>query len=409
LIEQSPVPPEGAALREAIVRTAQRTFEIGAGLAWRSHDPFDLLLSPYFRWVPTISSYAARILVQIGKRSGATTRRVLRVPRHEEAKALAEFLRAALIMAQSGESWAEDYVVELSQRLRALAVITNEGWGWGIEFPHVSRFGLAVPRRPTIYVTTVSCHALLDEYELTGASAALKAAQEGCRFIVDGFGSFEYAGRQWLRYSQGQESRIINVQSSAASLLSRFGVILNEDRLLQTADRAAEVVIASQRKDGSWPYSDDGQAPFVDGFHTGFTLQGLAEYASLRGREAISGVNESVRSGLAFFKQHLITADGMPRGVAGGSVSLDGQNLGQCIQTLLVCGSSVDAETALRMWDVGFGVDLRSGRLPSQSRLPALRWVLGPAVQATAYLLRAYFPVGSRSGRALSHLTVEQS
>jgi len=402
LIEQPQGPLEGTALREALVRTAQRAFDIGAGLGWRSHDPFDLLLSPYVGWVPRASSYAARILVQIGKRSGGGLRRLLRVPEHEEPKALAEFLRAALILAGTGENWAADYVVELSHRLRGLAVISNEGYGWGIEFPHVSRFGRADPRRPTIYVTTVTCHALLDEYERSGAPAALETAREGCRFIVDGFGSFEHAGQQWLRYSQGQESRIINVQSSAASLLSRIGGILSDQRLLGTADRAAEVVLASQRRNGSWPYSDDGRAPFVDGFHTGFTLQGLAEYASLRGGEAISGMDAALRAGFTFFKEHLITPGGMPRAMADGSVSLDGQNLGQCIQTLLVCGTATDAEAALRMWDVGFGVDLRAGRLPRNAKLPALRWTLGPAVQATAYLLRAFFPASPPSAERSS-------
>jgi len=392
LIGRPKAPPAATVLRESLVGAARRAFEIGASLTWSSHDPFDLLLSPYLGRMPGISSYASRVLVQIGKRSGSGIRRVLRVPQHEEPKALAEFLRAALIMAECGESWAGDHVGELSHRLRALAVNANEGSGWGIEFPHVSRFGLSAPRKPTIYVTTVACHALLDEYELTGDRAALEAAREGCRFIFDGFGSFEHAGQQWLRYSQGQSNRIINVQASGASLLFRFARTLDDDRLLRTADRAAEAVLAAQRPDGSWPYSDDGRAPFVDGFHTGFTLQGLAEYASLRGERAISRLDESLSSGFAYFREHLISSDGMPLGMADGSVSLDGQNLGQCIQTLLVCGTPADAETAFRMWDVGFGVDLRGGRLPRHAKFPALRWTLGPAVQATAYLLRTYFP-----------------
>lgn len=356
---------------------ARRAFELGARLGWKSHDPYDLLLSPFAGSLQTRSWFGARVIVQVGKRSGAGLRRVLRVPQHEEPKALAEFLRAATILSAAGEEWARAHVDELSFRLQAHATAQIGGYGWGLEFPYASRFVNADRGAANIYVTTVACQALLDHHELTGDESALETALAGCRFILDGLGTFEHRGRRWLRYWHGLDTPAVNVQASAASLLARAG-------FAEDADLAAEAALSAQRHDGSWPYSDDGRASYVDGFHTGFTLQGLTEYATARGAEAVAGVDEAVERGFAFFKEHLLTSDGLPRGIADGKVKLDGQNVAQCVQTLVLC-SRDDRDTAMRLWRLGVEPLLR-GR---GGRFPALRWEVGPAVLATSYLLRS--------------------
>jgi hypothetical protein len=377
-----------AVSREALVTAARRAFQIAERLDWKSYDPFDVLLSPYTRGIQARSPLAARGFVQMGKRSGYRLRRFLKVPRHEEPKALADFLRAAVILAQSGETWANEHVAELSHRLRSRAVMTPHGRGWSLEFPYVSRFGTLEQGAPNIYTTTTACQALLDDHDLNQRRDALEAAREGSAFILEGLGSFEYGGKRWLRYVSGLSDPIVNVQASGASLFARIGDRLEDDRILAAADIAAETVVACQRSDGSWPYSADGRASFVDGFHTGFTLQGLAEYASLR-TPRIPDVERALRSGVAYFKEHLITREGLPRGFADGRVSLDGQNVGQCIQTLIICGGA-DSETRniARLWRIGLEARLLTAT-GGRARFPALRWTLGPAVLATAFLLRA--------------------
>lgn len=377
-------------LREALTNAARRAFEIADGLGWKSYDPFDLLLSPYTRRVQRTSPLAARGLVQIGKRSGSRLRRLLRVPRHEEPKALADFLRAAVILAENGEEWASEYVAELSRRLRRRAVAGPRGHGWGVEFPYVSRFGRMESGAPNIYTTTQVCQALLDDFLLTRRYSALEAAREGSVFILEGLGTFDHGGRRWLRYWSGFSDPIVNVQASAASLFARLGGELGEERILQAADVAAETVVASQRSDGSWPYSDDGRAQFIDGFHTGFTLQGLAEYVSTR-KPPISEAERTLQAGFAYFKEHLLTPAGLPRGFADGRVSLDGQNVGQCIQTLISCGDmAADTRSAVRVWRIKIETDVIGARRWGTG-FPALRWALGPEVLATAVLLRATY------------------
>ena len=371
--------------RETLTGAAREAFELGSRLDWRSHDPYDLLLSPVGRAVQGRSWFAARVLVQVGRRSGPTVRAALRVPVHEEPKTLADFLRAAAILTSAGEHWASEYAPGLAARLRTTSVPTDAGPGWGLAFPYASRF-ISVERGvPNLYVTIVVCQALLDYHDLTGDVVARETALDGCRFIVDGLGSFERGGNRWLRYWRDLDSPTVNVQASAASLLARAGILTGNERLLAAADAAAATTVATQRPDGSWLYSDDGRASFVDGFHTGFTLQGLAEYAALRG-SAAAGAADAAARGFSYFVDHLLTPDGLPRGLAGGRVSLDGQNVAQCVQTLVVCSRGPhDVATAHRLWRLCLPWLLRGGG----GRYPALRWTIAPATLATAYLARA--------------------
>ncbi len=376
--------PEVLLPREALIAFAREAFELGETLDWKSHDPYDLLLTPFARTLFQRSSLLARLLLQAGRRSGSRVRQLLRVPVHEEPKALADFLQAATLLSRLGEGWAARYANELSVRLRERAAAGSTGLGWGLGFPSVTRFISVAAGEPNIYTTTCACQALLDHHEATQDPASLEAAFLGAQFIRTDLGSFTHHGRMWLRYAPASTGAVINVQASAASLFARLG--RREDSsmdLLEAADSAAETVISSQSSDGSWTYSADERGAFTDGFHTGFTLQGLQEYHSQRRQRAASGTTRAIDAGFTYFKKHLLTPDGLPRGFADGRVSLDGQNLAQCINTLLACGGDDGVRDAGRLWRLA-----AEQRGVQVSPFPALRWTIGPLVLATAALAR---------------------
>jgi polysaccharide biosynthesis protein VpsJ len=366
---------------ERLVNALRRDFSLGQSAEWRSHDPFDALLSPFARRLPEISPLLARVVQQFGRRSGVRLRRLLRVPKHEESKTLADFLQAAVILAGIGETWSNDYVSGLSARLRGRAIETETGYAWGNAFPYASRF-VAVPAdEPNIYTTAAACQALLDDYEAAGREESLQAAMLGTSFILRELGSFTYQGNTWLRYFANTDAPIVNVQASTSSLFARAGGINHEDELLEAADQAAQTVVSAQRPDGSWTYSVDGRGDFVDGFHTGFTLQGLVEYAAHRDpREAVS-VEAPVGRGFAYFKEHLISADGRPRGFADGAETRDGQALAQAIQTLVLWGRESDAAMASRIW-------LDADAQLQRASFLSLRWSVAPFALSTAHLVR---------------------
>lgn len=370
---------------EGIELQARAAFATAEQMHWRSHDPFDLLLSPICRPLQPLSPWLARVAVQVGRRSGKRLRSVLRVPVHEEPKAIADYLRAAARLSLAGRSWADPFVAPLTSRLLATASADTDGCAWGLGFPYASRFVNVAAGTPNIYVTLASADALLDAWDVSHHPPLLAVVEGACRFLVESLGLFEHRGKQWLRYWPESDARIVNVQASAASLLARSGQRLGDEKLSRLADQAAETTIGTQRTDGSWAYSEDGRAPFVDGFHTGFVLQGLSEYARCRPQTESAALG-AVEAGLGYFKRRLIAPNGLPRGLAGRQVSLDPQNVAQCVQTLAICAADErELLAAADLWRKAAA--LGASPLAPRSGTVCLRWALGPGVLAAASLV----------------------
>jgi hypothetical protein len=259
--------------------------------------------------------------------------------------------------------------------------------GWGLAFPYVSRFTNAAAGTPNIYVTTAVVEALLDAAVLSAEPGVAECAHDGMRFMLEGLGAVTHRGHRWLRYWPENNARIVNVQASAAGLLARIDSQVGDSRLGALADDLIDTVLATQRADGSWPYSDERAGSFIDGFHTGFTLQGLTEYVRRRsdGKRAAPAA-DAVRLGLGYFHERLMTPEGLPRGTSDGRVSLDTQNVAQCIQTHVVCARDArDLTAAFRLWSA----TAVGGTTKRLARDTALRWSLGPHVLAASHLLRA--------------------
>jgi hypothetical protein len=365
-----------------LVASIASALELAGRLDYESWDPYDMLLAPAGPLVQRLSHFGARVVVQVGKRSGRRVRRILRVPPHVEPKAVAELLRAAVVAAPRAPEL-EPVAGRLARLLIGLSRPTRNGCGWGLAFPYASRFVNAADATPNLYVTIVACEALLDFASARADDEARTAAAAGCSFIVDDLGRFELGGRRWIRYWYDNDAAAVNVQASAAALLQRASDDFGEARYQAMAEDAAELVLAVQSPDGSWPYAGDGRATFVDSFHTGFTLQGLAEYAARRPDESVT---RAVDAGFRFFKTALLDQNGLPLGRVGGGVSLEGQTVAQAIQTLVVCGGREDVAAAKRLWHRHLEPLLATKR-PHGEPFVALRWTVGPAALATAYLL----------------------
>jgi hypothetical protein len=360
-----------------------RSFAVASEAEWKSFDPFDVLASPLLSKLQRLSPFAARAAVKCGKLAGARLRRALGVPLHAEPKALADFLESAVRLVHLGETWAEEFASSLVAELRQRATPVGAAQGWGLGFPYTSRFVNVDAGVPNAYTTIVASDALLSAGAVLESTASTAAALGGCAYLTDVLGTFRHDG-QWLRYWPHSTDRIVNIQASAAALFARAGSVSAENRMLELADEAAASVLAAQRDDGSWPYSMETKGHFVDGFHTGFTLTGLAAYACARGPGRVASAETAVRRGFAYFQEHLLSRDGLPLGFADGAVDLSGQNAAQCVLTHLVCASGPrSVERATTVWRAAFR------QQPAPRRFLDLRWTLGPACVAASALLEA--------------------
>ena len=375
-------------------RAAKNWFRLADELNWCSYDPFDILLSPYLAHIRLYFPLGGRIIIRIGKFCGNKTRKVLKINPHVEAKALSDFLAAAVLLSMCGQSWAVPFVNNLTAKLKGKAIPTSNGVGWGLDFPYVSRFTNVPAKTPNIYQTINAVESLLDVYDYAKEKELLNVCAAGLNFIIKDLGFFRHAGMKWVRYWAELDAPIINIQALCAGLFARAGRLVQNEFYYEIANQLANTVVQSQGKEGSWLYSLDGKANFIDGFHTGYILQGLQKcilFSEMANGDRQS-VCHAVQIGFQYFKSNFLTTSGIPRLYSSGKPSFDGQNIAQCVQTLTLCADSpIDIFKACHMWQNIMTMPLfqDAGHNSNYfgSCFPQLRWSLGPAVLATAVLL----------------------
>lgn len=372
-----------------IVKDCRGGFELASSMDWKSYDPFDLLLVKHGEFMRRYSPLTGRLVVQLGRRTGSRVRHLARIAQHEEAKAIGDFLLASVLLSSRYKvSWSHAYIKPLADRLERLTVKTRNGVGWGLGFPYASRFVSVPARTPNAYTTICCVAALTRAAEYLHDDAPLDLALAGAQAISVDLGIVRDGGRCWFRYWPGDDSCILNVQALVAGCFQRLGAVTGDGGLSSQAELAVATVLASQRSDGSFPYSTDRRARFVDAFHTGFVLEGLTRFRMNSPYEGTSHVRECVNRGMEFLRAHLMDASHFPRRSPGGPVARDGQNVGQLIQTLVACGDDHDrllAADLWRRWASGRSRDRTTGG-DDRRRVTSLRWEVGPTVLAGAHL-----------------------
>lgn len=366
----------------------RRAFVLATAADWRSFDPWDVLAAPFGEPLRRRSPLCARILIQVGRHLGPTPRQALRVPRHEEAKALADFLSAACILSR----WTDQSDIShlLMERLLSLSIATPHGRGWGLSFPCASRFVNAAAMTPNAYTTVAAATALLDQFATTQDERALEAVADSLSFLDQDLGWTVFRDATYLRYWPGLESPIVNVQAMAAGLMARFGAVSGDGRWLEVSHQLTSTVVRAQQPGGSWRYSEDGTADFIDSFHTGFILEGLSIAVAHGNVDPV--VPGAMRAGLRYFREHLVDVRlGLPRSTSDQRVTRDPQAVAQCVQTLSMDPTDSGLRLACLVWTHLPAVRLAQSASSGMSRnhLLSLRWDLGPAVLASANLLRA--------------------
>jgi len=111
---------------------------------------------------------------------------------------------------------------------------------------------------------------------LLDASSLLKGA---CVFVQEGLPRIEGPSGVCFGYLPGESAVIHNANMLAALVLCEAAELAGSSGALDDAFSAARFTASRQAADGSWPYSQVRGGRWVDGFHTGFVLEGLARVA----------------------------------------------------------------------------------------------------------------------------------
>jgi hypothetical protein len=305
---------------------------------WAGHDPYDALNSRLFKALPFLDSRLPRLaLTQLLKRSPINVRGLALVPKTQNPKAMALFLRALLKLPDTVVDGREDLIRYLIDRLTALRSSDISYWAWGYSFPWQGRSILVPAGSPNLVCTTFVAGALLDSFERNAyerqydqhcLTMAVSAAEYMLRelYWTDG-------ARAGFSYPMpGLRGETYNANLLAAALFCRVYKQTGEKQFLEPALRVARQAVGKQQPDGSWFYGEHSSQRWIDNFHTGFNLEALQSMG--RSLET-SEFDSSMRRGFEFYRDHFFRTDAAPKYFHDRAYPLDIHCVAQSILTLL--------------------------------------------------------------------------
>jgi hypothetical protein len=172
-----------------------------------------------------------------------------------------------------------------------------------------------------------------------GLAAAMRQGLCECRDELHGAAAFVLQSLprivddtgQCFGYVPGEPVAVYNANMLAALLLCEAAELCGEEAWVGEAVAGARFTVARQAADGSWPYSEEPYGRWVDGFHTGFVLEGLARVVGATGDEALG---DALRRGVRFYVAQLFGPQGEPKYYPHRAYPLDALSAAQGVETL---------------------------------------------------------------------------
>jgi glycosyltransferase involved in cell wall biosynthesis len=315
---------------------------------WAGWDPYDALNATRFRRVLNSSSTARRCAAQAVKLSPLPLEPLLGVPASVSAYTVGHAMLACARLHRAGLLGRPGAAVgELLQAATDLAIDGYGGLAWGSHFDVETRFGYQPRTLPNVVVTSFMAKGLLalDEAGLAETQGQLDGI---ATFVCEALPRLSDERGRLICYSPDSRAPIHNASLLAAGVLSDLSVRLGRPELAREAESAALYTVARQRPDGSWPYAEVDRGGWVDSFHTGFVLEGLARVAQV---SADPRIGAALERGMAFYRARLFGARGEPYYSAARRYPFDALSAAQGVETLLATldTGAADPETLRRL------------------------------------------------------------
>ena len=328
---------------------------------WSGYDPYDGLNSRLFQGSPFSKSKIFRlVMIQGMKRLPFNIRPLLLIPKTQNPKALALFLKAFIKLKRLGLLEDDDLIELMIQNLVTLRSPanptnpidstnllareisknseayftgpTNHYWCWGYSFPWQTRT-IIVPRSaPNLVCTTFVADALLDAYEIENEARYLNMATSAAEYLLNELYWEEGDSVACFSYPlPSLKNKVHNANFLAAALLCKVYGYTGEEKFLGPAFKAARYSADMQHEDGSWDYGESLKQHWVDNFHTGYNLCALktiSHYLDTKEYES------NIRRGFEFYRNHFFREDAAPKYFNNRTYPVDIHSVAQSIITL---------------------------------------------------------------------------
>jgi hypothetical protein len=293
--------PRALRAKEAADRLASK-LERESFAGW---DPYDALNSEALRRLAR-TPLLRRVAIQSLKRSPVNVRPLLGIRRIQHTKAL------ALLASAYRRLGRDEMVVRLRDLLLARALPSG---GWGYDFDVQTRWGYYRKGQANAVATAFAVHALLDSVEIEPNRKTTVAIDRALDFAVNEL-IVRCDGESYFAYFAGNTIPIHN----ANLLISSLFVRAHDGARSHAAEDAVRYTVGRQRHDGTWSYGEHRALEWVDGFHTAYVLERLAEWYSLKPEPSLQ---RAIEHGTDTYITRLIDRDGAPRATLEKRLPLD--------------------------------------------------------------------------------------
>lgn len=317
-------------------------------------DPYDALNAGHLPSGLKNARFVRRPLTQLVKRSPLPLQPLLGVKPQVDAYTLGHALLTAARLCDGERSPGTPPDLRAAcerivSQLRSIARVDGDQFAWGYHFPVHTRFFSYVPPTPNLIVTA---------FVAKGLAAVTRAGLLDCAAEVRGAATFVLEGLrrvtdqtgQCIGYVPGETAVVHNANMLAALVLCEAEDMAPEARpWLDEALACARFTVARQAADGSWPYSEEPYGRWVDGFHTGFVLEGLARVAGATLDPALRG---ALTRGVRFYVAQLFGPNGEPKYYPHKAPPFDALAAAQGVETLYsaIGGSAAQAVPGQLDW-----------------------------------------------------------
>src|SRR5215469_9927188 len=151
---------------------------------WAGYDPYDALNSSVLTALPFLNFRLSRLaLTQLLKRSAFNIRPYVFIPKTENPKAIALFLRAVLLVSGKEMDDRDHLRQWMVDRLINLQSPVDRYCCWGYSFPWQTRTILVPRGAPNLVCTTFVADTLLDNYEQCHDWRSLEMASRAAHYL----------------------------------------------------------------------------------------------------------------------------------------------------------------------------------------------------------------------------------
>ena len=277
---------------------------------YKGYDPYDTLLSPIpFR---SFTSWGPVIATQIQKRNPFNIRKIVKIEKEHNPKAMGLFLEAYCNLHSSQIS---DYSKKMEYFFKWLSENTSKGYqgaSWGYNFPWATTEKYLPAYAPTAVVTAFVVRGLHAYYLLTKNEKAKELIVSAAEFVRKELAQTVFESGIAISYTPLFPDCCYNASLLAAEILARANSISRNENDEKLIISAVNFVVAQQHSDGHWNYSKDIKSGIerqqID-FHQGYVLDSILYISKLLNID-----NEkwkiAMSNGLKYYKEKQFFADG---------------------------------------------------------------------------------------------------